>query len=240
MNNSKLKTKKKSIIIKKESKKKSKNIENEKSKLLENTKNPIYQKYLIEFENFFKEKKKNDKSKKKSYTYDHTSEKLIKSNSSGKKIIHLPKYILTDQSINEIESRLKELEIDLNYINNLVDFSDNEQEISTEIKTKFQELKKEYVKLEKSKLNQIEIIKELNDIETIEVQAEKQMAINAKIRENRDIYFMIQEKFKLKEDITDLVKEYISNKKNIDLSEKKPTIKKEINYIIEKLPSIEK
>lgn len=235
MNN--LKTKKKSIVIKKESKKKSKNIINDKVKLLENTKNPVYKKYLVEFETFFKEKKKNDKSKKKSYTYEHTSEKLIKSNSNSKKIIHLPKYILTDQSITNIENRLKELEIELNYINNIVDFSDNEQEISTEIKNKYQELKKEYVKLEKSKLNQLEVIDELNDIESIESRAEKEMTINAKIRENRDIYFIIQEKFKLNEDIGDLIKEYVDNKKNIS-SNKIP--KKKINYIIETLPSIEK
>ena len=231
MNN--LKTKKKSI--KKESKKKSKNIINDKTKLLENTKNPIYKKYLIEFENFFKEKKKNDKSKKKNYTYEHTSEKLIKSNSNSKKIIHLPKYILTDHS--NIEKRLKELEIELNYINNIVDFSDNEQEISTEIKNKYQELKKEYIKLEKNKLNQNEVINELNGIESIESRAEKEMTINAKIRENRDIYFIIQEKIKLNEDISNLVKEYIDNKKSITLN-KIP--KKEINYIIETLPSIEK
>ena len=235
MNN--LKTKKKSIVIKKESKKKSKNIINNKAKLLENTKNPVYKKYLVEFENFFKEKKKNDKLKKQKYTYEHTSDKLIKSNSNSKKIIHLPKYILTDHSNINMENRLKELEIELNYINNIIDFSDNEQEISTDIKNKYQELKKEYVKLEKSKLNHIEIINELNDIESIETRAEKKMIINVKIRENRDIYFMIQEKFKLNEDISDLVKEYIDNKKTITSNKLQ---NKEINYIIETLPLIEK
>ena len=49
------KTKKKTISIKKGTKKK---VLEEKTNYLENSKNPIYKKYLVEFENFFKEKKK--------------------------------------------------------------------------------------------------------------------------------------------------------------------------------------
>ena len=63
MSYEKPKTKKKKISIKKEIKN-STSVE-DRVRYLENNKNPAYKKYLEEYGLFFKEKKKNDKSKEK-------------------------------------------------------------------------------------------------------------------------------------------------------------------------------
>ena len=64
------------------------------------------------------------------------------------------------------------------------------------------------------------------------------MKINSMESENRDLYFRIKEELNLKENINELVKDYLVNKK---LEEsKKNENKDKINYLIDKLPEIEK
>ena len=116
------KTKKKTISIKKGS---NKGVIEDKTRYLENSKNPIYKKYLVEFENFFKEKKKSDKSKRKGDTYEYLNDKLTKTNSS--KVIKLPKYILTDTSLDNIDYKMNEISKELHYIKDLIDFTEEEE-----------------------------------------------------------------------------------------------------------------
>ena len=224
------KTKKKTISIKKGS---NKGVIEDKTRYLENSKNPIYKKYLVEFENFFKEKKKSDKSKRKGDTYEYLNDKLTKTNSS--KVIKLPKYILTDTSLDNIDYKMNEISKELHYIKDLIDFT-GEEEVPKEVITRFQELKKEFIKLETDKKNQIESINEINELETDEIKAEKQMLINIEERKNRDLYFLIKEKQIV--DVT--LKEYFENKNNIQKMKEEPKKMKEINYLIDKLPIIEK
>jgi hypothetical protein len=227
------KTKKKTISIKKGTKKGG---FEDKTRYFENSKNPIYKKYLVEFENFFKEKKKNDKSKRKGDTYEYLNDKLTKtSSSSSKKVIKLPKYILTDTSLDNIDYKMNEISKELHYIKDLIDFT-GEEEVPKEVITRFQELKKEFIKLETDKKNQIESLNEINELETEEIKAEKQMLINIEERKNRDLYILINEK-----QIDDTTfKEYFENKNNIQKMKEEPKKMKEINYLIDKLPIIEK
>jgi len=232
------KTKKKTISIKKGTKKK---VLEEKTNYLENSKNPIYKKYLVEFENFFKEKKKSDKAKRKGDTYEYLNDKLIKTSSSNKKVIKLPKYILTDTSLDNIDSKMNEISKELHYIKDLIDFT-GEEEVPKEIITRFQELKKEFTNLETDKKNQIKSLNEINELETEESKAEKQMLINMEERKNRDLYILIKEKHTDNTDDTDetTLKEYFESKKNIQKMKEEPKKIQEINYLIDKLPIIEK
>jgi len=100
-------------------------------------------------------------------------------------------------------------------------------------------LKKEFTNLETDKKNQIESINEINELETEERKAEKQMLINMEERKNRDLYILIKEKHKDDTDETTL-KEYFESKKNIQKMKEEPKKIKEINYLIDKLPIIEK
>ena len=76
-------------------------------------------------------------------------------------------------------------------------------------------------------------------LETEERKAEKQMLINMEERKNRDLYILIKEKHTDETDETTL-KEYFESKKNIQKMKEEPKKMKEINYLIDKLPIIEK
>jgi hypothetical protein len=233
------KTKKKTISIKKGTKKDV--LLEDKTRYLENSKNPIYKKYLVEFENFFKEKKKSDKAKRKGDTYEYLNDKLIKTSSSNKKVIKLPNYILTNTSLDNIDYKMNEISKELHYIKDLIDFT-GEEEVPKEIITRFQELKKEFTNLETDKKNQLDSLNEINELETEESKAEKQMLINMEERKNRDLYILIKEKHTVDTDDTDetTLKEYFESKKNIQKMKEEPKKMKEINYLIDKLPIIEK
>jgi len=240
MSNSKPRTKKKSIKIlrdKKKSLKSNKSEVDNKIKYLENHKNPIYKKYLDEFGLFFKNKKRNDKAKKKSGIFEFTEDKLIHEGNKKKLTIKRPQYILLEEEIPNTRNKLNELEKEIHYINNLVDFS--EDELPKEVKDRYQSLRKEYLNIEKSLETQNECINKINEVLPEEQKAEKEMKINSMESENRDLYFKIKEKINLKENINELVKNYLVNKKKIEEVKKFENIE-EINFLIDKLPEIEK
>nr|QDY51966.1 hypothetical protein 2_38 [Mimiviridae sp. ChoanoV1] len=240
MSNSKPRTKKKSIKIlrnKKKSLKSNKSEVDNKIKYLENHKNPIYKKYLDEFGLFFKNKKRNDKAKKKSGIFEFTKDKLIQEGNKKKLTIKRPQYILLEEEIPNTINKLNELKKEIHYINNLVDFS--EDELPKDVKDRYQSLRKEYLNIEKTLETQNECINKINEVLPEEQKAEKEMKVNSMESENRDLYFKIKEKLNIKENISELVKEYLVNKKKIEEVKKSET-KEEINFLIDKLPEIEK
>ena len=240
MNNTK--TKKRIGSIKKETKKKSiKSIE-DKTRFLENNKNPIYKKYLMEFQTFFKDKKKNDKSKRKEYKFEYLNDKLVKTKNTNKKTIELPKYVIPHIHISEIDSKMKEMNKEICYIRNIIDFC-AEEDLPAEIISRYDTLNKEYRKLDNKKKLYEECINEINNKqEKEELKTQKINEFNIESRKNRDLYFIIQEKLKLEEDVKMDFKDYFEQKNTIqkinDILSKEDNM--DISFLIDKLPSIEK
>ena len=239
MNNPKTKKKSGSIqkknkkLIKKETKKKS--IE-DRTRFLENSKNPIYKKYLMEFQTFFKEKKKNDKLKRKEHKFEYLNDTLIKTNKTNKKTIVLPKYIIPHIHIYEIDEKIKEMNKEICYIKNVIDFC-AEEELPKEIISKYEILNKEYRKLDNKKKLYEECINEINNKqEKEELKTQKINEFNIELRKNRDSYFIIKETLNVGEDASNQLKEYCEQKNK--LQQNKFSNKEHISFLIDKLPSI--
>jgi hypothetical protein len=241
MNNTK--TKKRVGSIQKETKKKSKKIIKsfeDRNRFLENSKNPIYKKYLIEFQNFFKNKKKNDKAKRKEYKFEYLNDKLIKSKNTNKTVIELPKYIIPHIHISKIEEKMKEMNNEICYIKNVIDFC-AEEDLPSEIISRYDTLNKEYRTLDNKKKLYEECINEINNRhENEELKTQKVMDLNIEIRKNRDLYFIIQEKIRVGEDVKNEFKDYFEQ--NNKIQKKKETLynenNKDIYFLIDKLPSL--
>jgi len=232
MSYEKPKTKKKRISIKKEIKN-STSIE-DKVRYLENNKNPAYKKYLEEYGLFFKEKKKNDKSKRKDYTFTFENDKLIKEDKKNKKVINLPKYVHVEKRNSEIEDRIKKLTKELYYINNIVDFT---EEKPTNILKRFEEIRKECIELESEKMNYKECLRQINkDNKSL---IEENVELNAEERKNRDLYFMIKENSNM-DTKKELINEYFLSKKKLEKMNEKKKVDIDRNFLIDKMPSVQK
>ena len=242
MTNTDKKTKKKTLTIGNNTKKKTPKQSVNKDIILENAKNPVYKKYLIEFQTFFKEKKKNDKSKKKDKKFEYLENKLVKTTPKGKKVIKLPDYIILDSYLNNTEKEMDQMNKKICYIRNIIDFC-KEEDIPEDIISRYDELNKEYRKLDNEKKIYEECIFDINKVyhKSDEEKAEKESEINLQERKVRDLYFIIKEKKILGEDISQILKEYIEEKKiyqNKKMEDK--IIDDSVNYLIKELPVIEK
>ena len=242
MTNTAKKTKKKTLTIGNNTKKKTPKQSVNKDIILENSKNPIYKKYLIEFQTFFKEKKKNDKSKKKDTKYEYLKDKMVKTTPKGKKIIKLPNYIILDSYLNNTQNEMEQMNKKICYIRNIIDFCE-EEDIPEVIIARYDELNKEYRKLDNQKKIYEECINDINKVyqKSDEEKAGRESEINLQERKVRDLYFIIKEKKILDEDITPILKEYIEEKKIFQNNKLESKVSDEsINYLIKELPVIEK
>lgn len=243
MLNNKPKTKKKVISLNNQPPKKnnkSKKVLDNRKNMLENHNNPIYKKYLIEYQTFIKEKKKSDKSKKKTHTFEYTKDKLIKSNNTTKKIIELPEYLIINNFYQNNKEKITLMNKEICYIRNIIDFCKDE-DIPEDIISNYESLNKEYRKLNEEQKIYEDCLDEINNIGkmTQEEIAEIESNKNLELRKNRDLYFMIQYKNNTNENSNDLIKEYLEHKKTIIPETKEKEIKN-IDYLITKLPVINK
>ena len=104
----------------------------------------------MNFRHFLKKRKKMINRKKKDTKFEYLENKLVKTTPKGKKVIKLPDYIILDSYLNNTEKEMEQMNKKICYIRNIIDFC-KEEDIPEDIISRYEELNKEYRKLDNQK-----------------------------------------------------------------------------------------
>ena len=230
---------------------------------LKNINDSSYEEYLDNFKKTLEDRKKCLKSKKCIFTFEITPQNIIKKKDD--KVVYnvkLPKYILVEERLLEIDSKLKAISEDIKYMQNIINLDSDKKLIE-----KYKNHRKEFMELEKE---QEDLYSYLFKVNKVEEKEKLKIELTQKIREIKnhriELYLEIQKLHHYKNDkkfkadaYEKIIKEYIDTKELLEYQKKLKELNEyslktddlffnikrdeyvgKINYIVKELPNIKK
>lgn len=232
-------------------------------KLVNNFKNEEYDEYLDNFKKTLEDRKKCLKNKKCAFKFTVNQSNIIKKKDD--KIIYnisLPKYLIVDDRLLEIKNRLRVLDKEIRYLQNVISL-EGDKKIVEEYKI----YRHEFLELEKEEKLLIDYLEEINESKhrrerKVELQTRLKVLQKEKLVLYQQIIILNSQKTSPKFSETEYkkkIKEYLENKE-IEMIKKelrdlemyflktdklffntpRDEIIGRINYMIEKMPGIKK